>query len=208
MPGWGIDLQTGRWSAGYEDRKTAGFSHPNNKENHIALWMLALHDVTQKAIYRERAVSWFQFMKARMKKRPASEEFVWNYWEPAGTWDYKVDGTLKHWVGVHPNCGYYDSDVKGIVTAFEHGLVFSRADIDGLIATNRDFMWNQVVAGARFKRIDGGEPAPGWETASGALWTALIPYDVTLKKIFVANHDPSSWAGLYITPWFLSLERP
>jgi acetyl esterase/lipase len=29
---------------------------------------------------------------------------LWNYWEPAGPWDYKPDGrSTKHWVGVHPN---------------------------------------------------------------------------------------------------------
>jgi hypothetical protein len=56
VPGWwGINLETGKWSAGYEDRKATGFSNPNNKENLIAPWMLALFDVTQKPIYRERA---------------------------------------------------------------------------------------------------------------------------------------------------------
>ncbi len=39
----------------------------------------------------------------------------------------------------------------------------------------------------------------------GVLWTALVPYDETLKKIFVANHNPAGWGGLGLTPWFLSL---
>ncbi|MCX6928192.1 MAG: hypothetical protein NT154_34030, partial [Verrucomicrobia bacterium] len=30
VPGYGIDRQTGKWSAGYEHRKTAGFSNPAN----------------------------------------------------------------------------------------------------------------------------------------------------------------------------------
>jgi hypothetical protein len=47
----------------------------------------------------------------------------WNYWEPAGPWDYRADGrTTKHWVGVHPNGGYYEDDTQGIVDAYEHGL--------------------------------------------------------------------------------------
>jgi hypothetical protein len=206
-PAWGIDLKTGKWSAGYSARKTGGFSDANNKQNYIALWMLALFDVTQKPIYRERAAKWFQLMKSRMKTSGEGKYFVWNYWEPAGPWDYKPDGSPKHWVGVHPNGGYYDADVRGIVSAFEHGLVFTRDDIGRLIATNRDFMWNQLVTGAKFQRIDGGEPDARWKDSPGVLWTALVPYDAMLRKIFLANHNPSSWGGLEITPWFLAHER-
>ncbi len=108
-------------------------------------------------------------------------------------------------MGVHPNGGYYAVDLEGIVAAFKHGLLFSRADIDRLISTNRDFMWNQQIAGAKFQRIDGGQPDPRWKDSPGVLWEALIPYDATLRKIFVANHRPDSWGGLSATPWFLSL---
>jgi hypothetical protein len=101
-------------------------------------------------------------MKSRLKLREDGKDFVGNYWEPAGPWDYKADGSPKHWVGVHPNGGYYGIDVEGIVSAFEHGLVFKKPDIDRLIATNRDFMWNRQLSGARFQRIDGGQPDPRW----------------------------------------------
>ena len=43
--------------------------------------------------------------------------------------------------------GYYEIDVEGMVAAFEHGLVFTKEDIHRLIATNRDFMWNQQITG-------------------------------------------------------------
>ncbi len=102
----------------------------------------------------------------------------------------------------------YVIDVEAIVAAFEHGLVFDRADIDRLIDTNRDFMWNQEVPGAKFQRIDGGQPDPRWRNNPGVLWTALVPYDAALRKIFLANHRPDSWGGLSLTPWFLSLSPP
>lgn len=204
VPHFGMDLHTHDWSAGYGRRKTTGFSNPDNKENHIARWMLAMFDVTQESVYRERAQAWFQLMRSRMKTTQDGKYFVWNYWEPAGPWDYKPDGSPKHWVGVHPNGGYYGIDVEAIVAGFEHGLVFTREDIDRLIATNRDFMWNQQVEGARFQRIDGGQPDPRWKNSPGVLWTSLVPYDSTLRKIFVANHDPANWSGLSSTPWFLS----
>jgi hypothetical protein len=111
-------------------------------------------------------------------------------------------------VGVHPNGGYYAADLEGIVAAFQHQLVFSRQDIDRLISTNRDYMWNQQIQGAKFQRIDGGKPDPRWANSPGLLWDALIPYDATLRKIFVANHNPEeNWGGLSRTPWFLSLAR-
>lgn len=202
---FGIDSATGRWTKGYAERRTAGFSNPDNKENHIARWLIAMYDVTGRAVCRERAQQWWQLMKSRMRTRDDGKYFVWNYWEPAGPWDYRPDGSPKHWIGVHPNGGYYDIDVEGIVAAFQHGLVFGRDDINRLIATNRDFMWNQRVQGAKFQRIDGGPPDSRWKESPGVLWTALIPYDETLRRIFVANHQPDSWGGLGSTPWFLDL---
>ena len=206
VPAFGIDEKTGQWTEGYERRATDGFSNPDNKQNHIARWMLAMHDVTGKPVYRERAEKWFRVMKARSKTREGGKYVVWNYWEPAGPWDYKSDGSTQHWVGVHPNGGYYAIDVEGIVTAFEHDLVFTREDIERLVATNRDFMWNQQMNGAKFQRIDGGVPDPRWKDSPGLLWTTLAPYDETLRKVFLANHNPASWSGLVTTPWFLARE--
>jgi hypothetical protein len=204
VPPFGLDPKTGRWTDGYERRKTDGFSHPANKQNLIAGWLIAMHDVTKKPIYRERAEQWWRQMKPRMRRRENGKYTVWNYWDPAGPWDYQPDGSPKHWVGVHPNGGYYAIDTEGIVAAYEHGLVFTKAELDRLIATNRDFMWNGHVAGAAFRRIDGGEPDPRWKNSPGVLWEALVPYDPTLRKIFEANHNPASWGGLAATPRYLA----
>ena len=200
---FGIDRSKGQWTEGFARRKTEAFSHPNNKENLIALWLIAMWDITKKPVYRDRCEKWWLLMKSRMKSD--GKQLVWNYWEPAGPWDYKSDGHTKHWVGVHPNGGYYAIDVEGVVAAFEHGLVFTRHDIDLLIATNKDFMWNQKIQGAKFQSVDGGQPDPRWANSPGVLWDALVSYDETLRRIFVANHQPDSWGGLSATPWFLSL---
>jgi len=199
LPPFGIDRATNKWNDAYDQRKTGGFTHPCNKQNEIALWLLAMFDATGKIPYRDRAEQWFRVMRARMK--PRGEYFVWNYWEPGGPWDSKPGGGLKHWVGVHPNGGYYSIDASAITAAFEHKLVFTREDLDRLIATNRDFMWNHDMQAAKFQRIDGGRTDPRWRNSPGLLWHPLIPYDETLRKIFIANHKPDSWGGLASTPW-------
>ena len=204
VPIFGLDPKTGKWTEGYAARNTDGFSLPDNKQNLIACGLLAMYDATGKAVYQERAEKWWRLMKSRMRLRENGRYYVWNYWEPAGPWDYKPDGSPKHWVGVHPNGGYYAVDVEGIVAAYEHGLVFTRAEIERLIATNRDFMWNHEVKGAKFQRIDGGAPDDRWKNSPGALWLALTPYDKTLQSIFEANHNPAGWGGLGATPWYVA----
>ena len=202
VPIFGIDKQTNQWTSGYERRATDGFTLPANKQNAIALWLVALSEVTSKPIYRRRAEQWWQTMKSRIHTRDG-KYVVWNYWDPAGPWDYKPDGGAKHWIGVHPNGGYYAIDVEGIAVAHEHGLVFDDADIVRLVATNRDFMWDQHVENAHFKRIDGEAADPRWKNSPGVLWSALVRYDATLRNIFESNHRPDSWGGLAATPKYL-----
>ena len=204
---FGYDPKAGKWTAGYEERNKAGVTHPADKEDLIAMWMFAMYDVTHKPIYRERAEKWFRVLKSRMRLRENGKYFVWNFWDPAGPWDYKPDGSLKLWVGVHPNGGYYDINVRGMVAAYEHGLVFTKEDIARLIATNRDFMWNQQIKNAKFQRIDGEKPDARWANSPGVLWSALASYDPTLRKIFEANFNPGDWGGLDTPYWVLRFSR-
>jgi hypothetical protein len=206
-PPIGLDPKTGKFTAGYEERGKGGVSHPANKENIIAMWIIAMYDVTHKPVYRERAEKWWRVMKSRMKLREDGKYFVWNYWDVGGPWDFQPNGSLKYgqWVGVHPNGGYYGIDAEGIVTAYEHGLVFTQEDIARLIATNRDFMWNQQIKDAKFQRIDGEKPVR--DLTPGVLWDALAPYDPTLRKIFEANNEPGEWAGLGTPAWVARFGR-
>jgi len=203
-PAFGLDQQTGQWTAGYARRQVDGFSHPANKQNEIARWLLAMAEVTNKPVYRESAEKWWRLMRSRMKLAGDGKYFVWNYWDPAGPWDFQPDGSPRHWVGVHPNGGYCAIDLVGIVAAFERGLVFTPEDLARLIATNRDFMWNQQMDKPHFRRIDGGSADHRWKDTPGVLWAALTPYDPKLRDIFLATHDPAGWGGLAATPWFLA----
>jgi hypothetical protein len=171
----------GKWTAGYDTRNGpgSGFSHPDNKANLVGRWMLAMYDATHKPVYKERAEKWFKLMKSRMHLQANGLYKIWNYWEPAGPWDYKPDGQPKHWVGVHPNPGYYEADLTGIVDAYEHGVVFTKTDIDHLIAT-----------GLAEKRY----------------WVALAPYNREIQTKFEETFKPDSWGGYATTPWYLTLQ--
>src|SRR5262249_44068208 len=156
------------------------------KANLIACWLVAMFDVTQKPIYKERAEKWFRVMKSRMKLNDDGTFQIWNYWEPAGDWDYKLPYLHfwpKHWIGVHPKAGYYDIDVEAIVTAYEHGLIFEWNDISHLVNT----IIQTAIADQRY-------------------WTALVPYNNAIQNKFENQNDPSGWGGLSTTPWFLALQ--
>ena len=178
---FGLDGTSGKWTAGYAARNAPGngFSHPDNKANLVARWLLALSDATGKPLYKQRAERWFKLMKSRMKLKAGGTYEIWNYWQPAGPWDYKPNGATKHWVGVHPNPGYYQIDVAAIVDAYEHGLVFNREDIDRLVAT--------ALAEKRY-------------------WDALVPYSAEIQKKFEQNMKPDSWGGLSGAPRYLMLQ--
>ena len=156
---FGIDQTAGNWTGEYRSRNAprVGFSHQDNKGNLIANWLLAMFDATAKPVYRDRAEKWFRVMKSRMKLRGDGTYEIWNYWEPAGVWDYKSNGMPKHWIGVHPRAGYYDIDVEGIVAAYKHGLIFNKEDIHRLIAT--------AITEKRY-------------------WTALVPLDNMIQEQF------------------------
>jgi hypothetical protein len=180
---FGIDMKTNQWTDGYATRNAAGngFSHPDNKGNAVAGWLLAMYDATGKPVYRDRAEKWFKLMKSRMALNADGKTYqIWNYWQPAGPWDYKPDGSTKHWVGVHPNAGYYEIDTQDMVYAYEHGVVFTRDDIDKLIAT-----------GLAEKRY----------------WAALAPYNAEIQQHFEASLKPDGWGGLTSVPWYLSLQK-
>jgi hypothetical protein len=176
---FGIDEKTGDWTAGYAKRNdlSIGFSHQNNKANLIARWLVAMFDATGEKDFRERAEGWFRLMKSRMSLKRDGSFQIWNYWQPAGPWDYRFLDVPKHWIGVHPNQSYYDIDVESIVLAYEHGLVFSKDDIDRLIAT---------------------------ALTENRYWIGLVPYDERLQKRFENRLEPTRWSGLVATPWYLA----
>jgi hypothetical protein len=118
-------------------------------------------------------------MKSRMKREDNGTYRIWNYWEPGGSWDYLDPGHPKQWIGVHPNAGYYDSDVRAIVMAYEHHIVFDSSDIERLVATALEHK---------------------------GYWSALVPYSRAVQRGFEEHEDPDSWPGLWEAPWYLAVQ--
>lgn len=180
---FGIDQSTGRWTDNYRNRfdEHLGFSLQNNKQNLVASWMLAMYDATGELKYRDRAEQWFKVMKSRMLPGQKGTFRIWNYWQPAGSWDYRADGEPKHWIGVHPNAGYYAIDVEAIAAAYEHKLVFDNMDIAKLIKT---------------------------ASVENRSWPALAPYDDAVRQKLLFSLNPSGWAEISLVPWYLTLGVP
>jgi len=63
--------------------------------------------------------------------------------------------------------------------------------------------WWRVMK-PRMTLREGGKYDPHWAKSPGVLWSALVPYDESLRKVFEANHDLAGWGGLAATPWYLS----
>lgn len=180
MP-YGLDAKTGDWTSGYTNRNSTnlGFSHPNNKANLIACWLLAMSDATGKPVYRERAEKWFRLMKSRLKPQANGSFQIWNYWQPAGAWDYLPNGSPKHWIGVHPTKGYYAIDADAIVNAVEHHVVFNDEDLSRLILT---------------------------ATQEHRYWPSLAAYSTQIQAEFEKNLKPDSWDGISLASHYLALQ--
>ena len=91
MPAFGVDRHSpDKWSAGYEHRKTTGFSHPDNKQNLIAAWLIALYDATAATdLSRPRHRLVATHALSHDFTRENGKYFVWNY---AGTHPAKPVG--------------------------------------------------------------------------------------------------------------------
>jgi hypothetical protein len=100
--------EDGNWTAGPEARQDPklAFSHPDNKANEVARWVLALWDATGKPQYRDRAEKWFKLQKSRLTLKSDGTYEIWNYWQPAG-------GTTRP-TGKAPNTGWAPTPTAGI----------------------------------------------------------------------------------------------
>lgn len=89
-------------------------------------------------------------------------------------------GVMRHAPDGPGQCiGGGNTRLRDGTDAHRHGLVFTTADIDRLIAT--------ALTEKRH-------------------WDALAPFSPDIQWKFEASHKPDGWGGLSTTPWYLMLQ--
>lgn len=148
-----------------------------NKSGKMGVVMLRLHRLTGEAEWRTRAVRLFSQYKRIMRLLPDEKRMIFNFWEPFGPWDLDpATGHPRGWINVHPfRPGYQAAEIGMMVAAYHDGIVFTRHDIELLIATNL-WMWNKSLDDPQFVASDGRSKA-------GTLWAALADFDPTIREL-------------------------
>ena len=165
---------------------------PFNKSLDMAHCMLQIYLMTGEESFKEQAEKIYNRMKVALN--PFKGGYTWNYWEPIFPGDIYVNANneqaLSHWVDTHPYRNYQSGEVDKIVFAYHLGVTFTEADIRRLVNTNLLFMWNGdkeapkwVNSNSRLPGYKQAEPSEAYPTWAGALWTALIPFDMTLCSL-------------------------
>lgn len=133
-------------------------TNPHNKLSKICRAYLALYRASGKDDYFRKAIK----LGVRFKNtlRRDGERYLWNYWDPAGPWDLKPDGSgeWKHWIGPEHRGGYHALTVEMAVELYDHGVVFDAADIKRFVNTQMEICWNGDIENPVFRTTGGTEP--------------------------------------------------
>jgi hypothetical protein len=198
-----------------ETVEDVGVSLPFNKQNDAGTLLLKLYRITGDKAYRDRAVKIFSFMKSRMLLAPGAvgvnpggapepgDYYVWNYWEPLGPWDVDLaKKDTKLWMNVHGYRNYQEGEIYQIVEAYNTGVVFDKTDIQRIINTNLEVMWNHDKEHPKWEnsnsKLPEDPPTPEEKAAqekelatnvyakegrAGILWGALAQFSQQVRDI-------------------------
>ena len=186
-------------------------SLPFNKNNCTGRIMLKLYRITGDKLYHDRAQKIFSFMKSRMQL--VGDYYCWNYWEPFGPWDVNLEEKKANsWMNTSPLSRYQAGEVQQIVEAYNTGIVFDQKDIERIINTHLNVMWNKDKAAPKFVISNAQLPVPeltpeqqkaraaaaavkAKENAPGCLWPALDQFSQTVRDLEVSSFQRWDTAG-------------
>jgi len=192
----------------------SGVSHPFNKQMHVAEVCLQLHRITGEPFYWKRAEQIYFTAKSHFQY--FDNHYCWNYYEPLYPGDIDLENrNTRHGVWVHPwRSGYQAGEVSQIVNAYHHGIVFDSVDIQRIINTNLEVMWNKdrvhpkyinsnglgadgdTTGLADFKRTYGHSNAV---KNGGELWTALLDFDQTIRDLYELRFKGDTTSPEYLS---------
>jgi len=153
--------------------------------------MLHLYYLTGEVSYKERAEKIYNRIKAGMNRFDGG--YTWNYWEPTSAKDILDRGNgrydLTHWVGTHPYRDYQLGEVSKIIFAYDFGVTFTEEDIERLVHTNLQFIWNgELKPNAQWANSDSklpgytqARPSEAYPTWAGTIWQPLFRFSTTIN---------------------------
>jgi hypothetical protein len=181
---------------------------PINMQVHWGVSAARLHRITGAAAWRDMARRIFNFAKSRLNLY--DDHYSWNYWEPFGPWDVRPDTArgFASWIDTHPYRDYQAGEVAAFVVAYHHGITFDETDMRRFLRTNLHVMWNGDLDDMRWNNSNAGvqiaalgEIRRGTPQAdgrfAGTLWTALVPFDATARRIRERLLTPGSIAHVH-----------
>ncbi|MFH0755816.1 MAG: alpha/beta hydrolase [Bacteroidota bacterium] len=189
---------TDRWIHAPEvDR--SGLSHPFNKQMAAGAVCLRLYRITGDERYRTRAEKIFFTAKSHFQY--FDNHYCWNYFEPLYPGDVDLERKdTRHGVWVHAwRSGYQAEEVARIAEAYQYGIVFDAQDIQRIINTNLNVMWNKDTVNPEFINSNGlGADGDTSGIAAfqrvyghsnvvkngGELWTGLLDFDPTIRRLY------------------------
>jgi hypothetical protein len=147
---------------------------------------LRLYRITGEKFYRDKAEKIFFRFKSNFQF--FNNHYLWSYWNPFYEKDILFDSnTCKHWVGVHGFRPFYQAiEVSQVVEAYHTGVVFDSTDIQRIINTNLDVMWNKNTEHPGYIMSTGqlADISKKNENRSrGTLWNSLEDFSQTILNL-------------------------
>jgi len=162
-----------------------GASLPHNQYLALGRTFVALHRITGKARYRERARMMGRFFKHNL--RLVDEHYEWNYWDYAGPWD---EGARR--MAHTEDSSHGHIDIGFAVDAYDAGLVFEREDLERFARTVADVMWNRSE---KEPRLGSHVNTSEGEREHALDWVRLGRFDERTRQIMVGMLESLSKPG-------------
>ena len=169
-----------------------GMTLAKNQMCPTAKTCLVMWRLTRDDYYRGKAARVATHFKKKLI--PEGEHLEWNYWEPAGPWDFKADGKRMHWVGRDHRSGYSAIFADFVAYAFHHGVVFTEDDVRKVVARQLHALDPKSEGAHAFW----GASLAELDSRIMAAWYERIKSDPKW---------PSSWGGQSGVPMYLLKKR-
>ena len=194
-----------QWNKDYRPT-AAGLTLPHEKLSMMVDGLLGLYRVGGNDEQARRAAKVGLWVKRCLAFNDGC--YSWSRWSPAGPWDIHPENPAKWktWVGADPKAQWYAAAVHTAAQLYQHGLVFSRGDMDRFTATQTRVCWNGNATEPVFAQTDGKPAKEGERFIAPELAAFNEPFAdfvygpaATAERVKSAS---SEWkGGILAAPW-------